>query len=141
MTQVDFYILKEQSTGDRFMMACRLAGKALQKGHRVYLHTNSDAESKHLDRLLWTFRQDSFLPHGIFVDADPELNPILIGHTGDIGDEHDVLINLAQDVPQFFSRFNRVAEFIDHDTEVKKTGRSRYSFYRDRGYQLTTHEI
>jgi DNA polymerase-3 subunit chi len=122
-------------------MACRLAGKAWQMGHRIYLHTNSDAESKHLDRLLWTLRQDNFIPHSISEDADRELNPILIGHKGNIGDEHDVLINLAEEVPQFFSRFDRVAEFIDHDAEIKKSGRSRYSFYRDRGYQLTTHEI
>ncbi len=141
MTQVDFYILKEQSTGDRFTMACRLAGKAWQQGHRVYLHTNSDAESRHLDRLLWTFRQEDFIPHGMIGDADPELNPVLIGHTGEIGDEHDVLLNLATEVPQFFSRFQRVAECIDQDAAIKQSGRSRYCFYRDRGYQLQTHEI
>jgi DNA polymerase III subunit chi len=141
MTQVDFYILGEQSTGDRFTMACRLAGKAWQHGHRIYMHTNSDAESRHLDRLLWTLRQDSFIPHCMIKDADPELNPILIGHTDDAGDEHDVLLNLSAEVPQFFSRFHRVAEFIDHDNEIKTSGRSRYCFYRDRGYQLKTHEI
>lgn len=141
MTQVDFYILKEQSGGDRFTMACRLVGKAWQQGHRVYLHTNSETESRHLDRLLWTFRQDSFIPHGVFEGADPELNPVLIGHQDDVGDEQDVLINLATEVPQFFSRFQRVAECIDHDHEIKQSGRSRYSFYRDRGYQLKTHEI
>ncbi len=141
MTQVDFYILKDHSTGDRFAMACRLAGKAWQQGHRVYLHTDSEAESRHLDRLLWTLRQDSFIPHCMIEDADPELNPVLIGHQGEIGDEHDVLLNLATEVPQFFSRFHRVAEFIDHDAGVKQSGRSRYCFYRDRGYQLKTHEI
>ncbi len=141
MTQVDFYILKDQSAGDRFTMACRLTGKAWQQGHRVYLHTNSDAEAQHLDRLLWTFRQDSFIPHSMFEDADLELNPILIGHQGEVGDEHDVLVNLATEVPHFFSRFQRVAECIDHDAEIKQSGRNRYSFYRDRGYQLKTHEI
>lgn len=141
MTQVDFYILGEQSTGDHFTMACRLAGKAWQQGRRVYLHTNSDSESRHLDRLLWTFRQDSFIPHGIFEGSDPELNPVLIGHQGDIGEEHDVLVNLATEIPQFFSRFHRVAECIDHDAEIKKSGRERYGFYRDRGYPLNTYEI
>lgn len=141
MTQVDFYILREQSTGDRFAMACRLAGKAWQQGHRIYLHTNSDAESRHMDRLLWTFRQDSFIPHSMVKDADTELNPILIGHMDDVGDEHDVLLNLSTEVPQFFSQFQRVAEFIDHDAGIKTSGRKRYCFYRDRGYQLKTHEI
>ncbi len=141
MTQVDFYILTDHSSGDRFGMACRLAGKAWQQGHRIYLHTNSEAESQHVDRLLWTFRQDSFIPHGLADGSDSEHNPVLIGHAGAAGEEHDVLINLATEVPQFFSRFQRVAEFIDHDAEIKKSGRSRYCFYRDRGYPLNTHEI
>lgn len=141
MTQVDFYILGAQSTGDRFTMACRLAGKAWQQGRRVYLHTNSEAESRHLDRLLWTFRQESFIPHGLLEQSDPALNPVVIGHANHGGDEHDVLINLAPEAPEFFSRFHRVAECIDHDAEIKKAGRDRYSFYRDRGYPLNTHEI
>ncbi|MCP3671545.1 MAG: DNA polymerase III subunit chi [Gammaproteobacteria bacterium] len=141
MTQVDFYILNDRSSNDRFGMACRLAGKAWQQGHRIYLHTNSNAESQHIDRLLWTFRQDSFIPHSLANESDPDHNPILIGHAEEAGEEHDVLINLATEVPQFFSRFHRVAEFIDHDAEIKKSGRRRYCFYRDRGYPLNTHEI
>jgi len=141
MTKVDFYILTDHSSGDRYTMACRLTGKAWQRGHRVYLHTNSEAESQYVDRMLWTFRQDSFIPHALADTADLELTPVLIGHQGEAREEHDVLINLATEVPQFFSRFHRVAECIDHDVEIKQSGRSRYCYYRDRGYPLNTHEI
>ncbi len=141
MTQVDFYILGRQAKGDRYQLACRLTEKAWHQGHRVYLHTNSAGESQHLDRLLWTFRQGSFLPHGISTDADSELTPILIGDGDNSGNEHDVLINLATDVPDFFSRFSRVAELVDNDEQVKQESRQRFRFYRDRGYPLNTHEI
>jgi DNA polymerase-3 subunit chi len=141
MTQIDFYILQEGAKGDRFTLACRLAEKAWQRGHRIYLHTNSEQESQHLDRLLWTFRQGGFLPHGIDREADPEFNPILIGHDGTAQEEQDVLINLAVQVPAFFSRFNRVVEPIDRDSEIRRAGRERFRFYRDRGYPLNSHEI
>jgi DNA polymerase-3 subunit chi len=141
MTRIDFYILGERAPGDRFLLACRLAEKAWQQGHRVYLHTNSQPESQHMDRLLWTFRDGGFLPHGLAGQTDQELTPILIGHGTDAGEEHDVLINLALQVPDFFSRFERLAEPLDRDLEIRNAGRERYRFYRDRGYPLNTHDI
>ena len=141
MTQVDFYVLGDNFSGDRYSLACRLVSKVWQQGRRIYLNTNSEAESKHMDRLLWTFREDSFIPHSLHNKADHDLNPVLIGHSDDIGDEHDVLLNLATEVPTFFSSFERVTEIIDNDSEVRRTGRVRFRFYRDRGYPITTHEI
>lgn len=141
MTQVDFYILAEGARGDRYQLACRLAEKALSRGHRVYIHTTSESESSKLDRLLWTYRDDGFLPHGLSGQVDASLNPVLIGHGSSAGDEHDVLINLAPEAPEFFSLFERVAEPIDHDDAVKHAGRERYRFYRDRGYTLSNHQV
>ena len=141
MTRVDFYVLEAQARGDRYVLACRLAEKAWQQGHRVYLHTGSENESRHLDRLLWTYRDGSFLPHGRCGEADAALNPILVGHDTEAGDEHDVLINLATAVPPFFSRFERVAETLDQDPQIRDAGRQRYRFYRDRGYAPETHRI
>lgn len=141
MTQVDFYIMAEQAKGDRFLLASRIAEKAFSQGRRVYLHTNSVTESQHLDRLLWSYKEDGFLPHALAGKGDQALNPVLIGNGGDPGDEHDVLINLACEVPAFFSRFERVAELIDNDPEVRSAGRDRFRLYRDRGYTLKTHTI
>jgi DNA polymerase-3 subunit chi len=141
VTRVDFYVLGERARGDRFQLACRLTEKAWQRGHRVCLYTGSAAESEHLDRLLWTFRQASFIPHGIAGESDPEITPILITHEADRVEEQDLLINLSTGVPEFFSHFNRLAELIDHDGENRRLGRERYRFYRDRGYPLNNHEI
>lgn len=141
MTRVDFYILGEQIRGDGFTLACRLAEKAWNQGRRVYLHTESAADADRMDRLLWTFRQGSFIPHGVSGKASPDLNPVIVGHDEQAGEEHDVLINLATKVPPFFSRFERVAELIEPSPEKRQQGRLRYAFYRDRGYPLQTHTI
>ncbi len=141
MTKVDFYVLDGNAAGNRYQLACRVAEKAHSAGHRVLIHTPSGEEAAHLDRLLWTFNEQSFLPHGLLNKVDHALNTILIGDGALDQEEHDVLINLALDVPTFFSRFKRLAECVDNDNTVRTASRNRFRFYRDRGYSLNTHNI
>ena len=141
MTQVDFYILDKQASGDRYQLACRIAEKARRAGHRVLIHTSIAAESKHVDTLFWTMWEQSFIPHGLLGKDEPQINPILIGDGSSDAEEHEVLINLAAEVPMFFSRFERLIECVDHDDAVKAAGRERFRYYREHGYPLQTHNI
>lgn len=141
MTEVDFYILNGDDAQQRAQFACRLADKAYKLGHRVYIHTESPQQTRQLDELLWTFQQNSFVPHRVLVADDDRQTPVQLGHDAEPDASHEVLINLAGDVPLFFSRFERVAELVNSDSTVRQQGRSRYSFYKERGYPLRTHEI
>ncbi len=138
MTKVDFYIL---SHGSREHTACKLAEKAYRLGHRVYVHTHSETEAKRLDDLMWTFRDGSFLPHEQYQPGKTTRSPILIGSAQAPETNSEVLINLAPEVPLFFSRFLRVAELVNSDETSKQQGRERFRFYKDRGYQLDTHNL
>ncbi|GAB4296202.1 MAG: DNA polymerase III subunit chi [Thiohalomonadaceae bacterium] len=143
MTRIDFYILEGNQPADGRVIACRVAEKAWLAGHKVYIHAADAHEAERLDELLWTFRQGSFVPHQRLEAGRPAdaLTPIHIGW-GDEPEVHDeVLINLAAEVPLFFSRFQRVAEIVPADAEAKRQGRARYKFYRDRGYPLETHTL
>ena len=141
MTQVDFYVLETPDRGDRFQLSCRLAEKAWSQGHRVLVHCASAEDAQRMDRLLWVFRDHSFVPHGRLGQVDPAITPVLIAPLGESGDEHDVLINLAPEVPTFFSRFERVVEPVDADLAARTASRERFKFYRDRGYQPTAHKL
>jgi DNA polymerase-3 subunit chi len=141
MTQVDFYLLPGDSAEKRLHFACRLTDKAYRLGHRVFVHTESAAQTRLLDELLWTFQQSSFIPHSSYQEAGPTPPPVLLGHDAEPDASHQVLINLAVEVPLFFSRFERVAELVNEDADIRRAGRSRYSFYKERGYPLRTHEI
>jgi DNA polymerase-3 subunit chi len=48
---------------------------------------------------------------------------------------------MSTEVPTFFSRFSRVAEIVAGDDDERKTARERFRFYRDRGYQMNTHNL
>jgi DNA polymerase-3 subunit chi len=113
MTQVDFYILKDTGETARALFACRLTEKAVQQGHQVYINTESSVQLLQLDDLLWTFRAGSFLPHAVVDNGeDRGESPVLLGHNMEPRNSHDVLVNLSNDVPPFFSRYNRVVELV-----------------------------
>jgi DNA polymerase III subunit chi len=144
VTQVDFYIIESDSDDARLKMACRIADKAMQQSQHVFINAPSDVEARKLDELLWTFLQGSFIPHRIVqheLPAPPK-EPVIIGlRQAPVGERWDVLINLAADVPEFFSRYQRVAELVDGDAARREQSRERYRFYRDRGYELNTVKV
>lgn len=144
MTQVDFYILKSDSDDARLKLACRIAEKAMQLDNHVYIHAESPGQGKQLDDLLWTFSQGSFVPHRLLQQPSPEhpVEPVLIGCGAEPDHEPwDLLLNLDGDVPEFFSRYARVAEVVDAEARRRELGRRRYRYYRDRGYELNTHQM
>jgi DNA polymerase-3 subunit chi len=141
MTRVDFYLLRDTGESTRVQFACRLIEKAVQQGHQVYINTESVVQLQQLDDLLWTFRAGSFLAHALDDGQGHGGSPVLLAHGREPTDSHDVLVNLSNDVPAFFSRFNRVAELVGGESRQRAEARDRYRFYKDRGYTLNTHEI
>ncbi len=141
MTQVDFYILEDNRPEACTLLTCRLSEKAYKQGHQVFINTNSGDQLKQLDDMLWTFRAGSFLPHGRYEENADSTHPVLLGHAVEPEGPSDVLVNLSNEVPVFFSRFNRVAELVGGDESQRQSARERYRFYKDRGYTLNTHNL
>lgn len=144
MPQVDFYILTGRNDDARLDTACRIADKATRQGQRVFVNMSSQAEARKLDELLWTFSQNSFIPHCIAeTTAGPEPEePVLIGYSQPPASTHrEVLINLAATVPQFAADCRRVVEIVDDDPARRDQGRERYRIYRERGFELIVHRM
>lgn len=134
MPRIAFYTLGPDSPGDRFLLTCRLVEEALAGHRRVLIHCPDTATARHLDRLLWTYRQDRFIPHGLVGQTDHTLSPVLIGLDGNPPEMDQVLINLALETPPFFARFALVYEPVDHEPAVIAAGRERFRFYRAQGF-------
>ena len=141
MTRVDFYSLEPDSRGDRFILACRLVERIRAQDLRVLILCPDREEARHLDRLLWTFRQENFLPHGLVGSVDAELTPILISPDGSPESECQVLLNLARDLPNGWERFERLCDLVDNDPALRQAGRARFRAYRERGHEPTHHRI
>ncbi|MES0872482.1 DNA polymerase III subunit chi [Sinimarinibacterium thermocellulolyticum] len=144
MTRVDFYILPETggAADSPVITACRLCEKAAGAGLRIYVYADSGALAEDFDGALWTFRQGGFTAHERYegTPLQAPLPSVLIGRVEPPDSHHDVLVNLAAEVPDFFSRFERVLEIVAGDGAQRAASRARYKFYRDRGYELCTYE-
>lgn len=142
MTRIDFYIIEDGSEEATETFICRLTEKAWSQNNAVYMHTRDEQQATKYDELLWTFNEESFVPHQLAATENNE-KTVLIGYktTAEIPSHHDVLINLNYESPSFFSQFERVAEIITTDETSRIKGRERYQFYRDRGYALETHKM
>ena len=141
MTRVDFYVSPNQAVESNLTLACRIAEKAYNKNNRVYIHAQDQQQAKRMDELLWVFRDGSFVPHCQSHDEQLAQAAVVIGCNELPEITPDVLINLANEVPNFFTRFDRVAEIVSGAEPARNIARSRFKFYRERGYPLETHEL
>jgi DNA polymerase-3 subunit chi len=137
VTRIDFYRYAE----DKLKFACRLAARAYEKPSRVVVYSPDRSVLAEFDRALWTFQATRFVPH-CFVEspAAPE-TPVILATSGEALPHHDVLLNLADEWPPFFATFERLLEIVGTDEEDKSRARARYSFYRERGYDIKVNPL
>lgn len=142
MTKIDFYVLPCESADTRLDMVCKLAEKAVRAKQPVFIHADDTQILEQLDKALWAFRAESFVAHSVVNDIDTgdKEDPVHLS-AGKPAYDRRVLINLAPQVPAFFSRFERTLEVVNQDPGVRDSGRDRYRFYKQRGYPLQHHKM
>ena len=137
MTSIDFYF----NAHDRVEVACRLAAKAFAQNKRMLIYAPQPELAQRVDKLLWTQPAIGFLPHCAAHDRLAPQTPLLIAQDDASPAGYAVLLNLSQDCPPHFERFERLLELVAADDAQRQAGRSRYRFYRDRGYSIATHDL
>ncbi|HEY2863847.1 MAG TPA: DNA polymerase III subunit chi [Casimicrobiaceae bacterium] len=137
MTSIDFYT----HVSDRYEVVAKLVAKAFAQHGSVRVLTRDAESTEALDRMLWIQPAIGFLPHCRVSSRLAAETPIWIDHVLEHQGPAAVLINLHDAPPPFFSRFERLAEVVGVDEEGAVAGRERYRFYRERGYELRTHNL
>jgi len=137
MTHINFYRINGNFDA-ALKLACQLTEKAYQQGLTVLLHTPESSISKQLDEQLWRYNPSSFLPH--ILENNPK-EAISISHQNEPGEHHGLLINLANNTPDWFSRFEKAIEIVYDDQQTIDQKRDQYSFYKSRGYPIKYHDL
>ena len=137
MTQIDFYT----NAPDKLVTACRIVAKGYGLRHRIVILCPDAEIAQRVDRMLWSTPPTAFVPHCTPSDALAPLTPVIIDH-GEKEPLHDeLLVNLCPEWPAHFGRFERLIEIVSNVEEDKQQARERYKFYRDRGYEIRTHDL
>jgi len=139
MTEVAFHF----NAPDKLAYACRFARKVQRSGARLVIAAPVDALEA-LDRMLWTMAPQDFVAH-CRSDADEELvhaSPVLLTLDARSAPHHEVLLNLATEVPEGFGRFDRLVEVVSAQDEADRAeARARWRHYASRGYSITRHDL
>jgi DNA polymerase-3 subunit chi len=135
--QVDFYLLGESSPGAA-RLACRLALMALEKNHKIFIITASEASGDELDELMWQYPEGRFIPHARSGAEDSARAPVNIGTLASLN-RADVVINLCPVAVPQPERFARVLEIVPAADNDKEASRQKFRIYRNLGLNPHTH--
>jgi DNA polymerase III subunit chi len=136
MTEVVFYHLKGQ-TLERVLPP--LLQKSLERGWRVVVQASSDERVEALDAHLWTWRDDTFLPHGTWRDGEASEQPILltVNDHNPNGAAARFLVDGAN-LPGNVGSYQRVVLlFNGEDPDALEAARARWSEVKAAGFDVT----
>lgn len=136
MPTVDFYLTNDPSLTESYRFICRLVDKAYLQKKSVYIQANSEQEAQTLDDLLWTFRDDAFIPHSLYSKSHATIQ---IGFAECPSQFNDILINLTEKPLDFYQQFQRILEIVPQD--CKEIAREKFRFYRTHQCEITTHDL
>jgi DNA polymerase III subunit chi len=121
MTEVLFYHLESQPL-ERVIPV--LLEKTLERGWRAVIETGSRERAEALDAILWTYREDSFLPHGMAGEPSDALQPVLITTETDNPNNANVRFFVDRAVPREVEGYERIVYlFSGHDPEAVSEAR------------------
>ncbi|HSI22139.1 MAG TPA: DNA polymerase III subunit chi [Methylophilaceae bacterium] len=137
MTRIDFYF----NVMDKFRQVAELAHHALNRQRRLFIYTTDVKAAAALESALWSQPPTGFLPHCRSDHALGPETPIIIDWQGQNLLHDDILINLTPEHPPFFSRFKGLIEVVGVEEDDRSNARSRFRFYRERGYEIKSHDV
>src|SRR4029077_17844315 len=136
MTEILIYQLQRQPL-ERVLPA--LIEKSVERGWRVIVQAASEERVEALDAHLWTFRDDSFLPHGTWREADASEQPIMLTLGGD--NPNGAAVRFLVDgapMPADAESYQRIVLLVDgDDAEAVAAARAHWSEGKAKGLDVT----
>ena len=136
MTEMLFYHLQGQPL-ERVLPT--LLERSLERGWRVIVQSSSEERVEALDAHLWTFRDDSFLPHGTHKEPTAADQPILL--TVDDGNPNGATVRFLIDgapLPPDAKAYERIVLVFDGgDEDAVADARLRWTAAKGEGFEVT----
>jgi len=133
--RADFYLIdKPRFREQPLLLVCELAKKAFAARLPLLVLARDFAQAEAVDELLWSFDEDSFIPHQMAGDEDDASTAVLIVPPGIETDDRPLVINLRDTCAP--GRYERVLEVVSADPAARDGSRARWTEYRRRGFEV-----
>ena len=136
MTEILFYHLKGQRLEQ---VLPPLLQKSLERGWRVVVQASTEERVEALDAHLWTWRDDAFLPHGTWREADAAAQPVLLTLDDENPNQATVrfLVEGAE-LPGDAAAYQRLVLLFDgDDPDAVAVARERWAKAKNDGFEVT----
>jgi DNA polymerase-3 subunit chi len=129
----------ETKSDEQLPTLCQWVDRFYEQGRRVQIAASSSAAAQHVDHLLWTFAQTSFIPHRVSSSPDSVtgIEPVIIT-TGEWPVKGaSVLVSDGPVGLDFMQLYECVVHFVLlDDPEKRQVSRSIWQSARERGMQV-----
>ena len=116
----------------------RLLERARRGGYRIVVQAASAERVEHLNALLWTYDEASFLAHGAARDGNAANQPIWLTDRAENPNEATMLVLVDGVEAEDLSAFARIADMFDgNDPETVERARRRWRRGKEAGHTLT----
>ena len=127
------------SADERLRLASQWVERLYERGRTVAVHAADRGQASEMDKVLWTFKQNSFIPHGIAGEVEePVIEPVLIAAGDDEMPDSDVLVVVSDEGREaWMDEFDHVYDFAPlYSDELKKDARRRFKAYQEAGFRM-----
>lgn len=134
-TEVLFYQLGRQPLDN---VLPGLLEKTLERGWRAVVQAGSPERAEALDALLWTYSEESFLPHGAASDGHASRQPIYLTAAEDNPNAASVRFLVDGADCADLAAYRRVVYLFDgQDEDARARARERWKTAKAQGFAVT----
>ena len=135
MTEIRFYHLTRKTLEQALP---ELLEKTLERGWKAVIMAGSPERVEALTHHLWTYRADSFLPHGNAKDGHPESQPLWLTDKDERPNDAEILFLTDGATSANLDAYQRACELFDgNDETALAAARRRWKTYKESSHNLS----
>jgi len=136
-TLVRFFVL---SNDTKQKLICDLAEKFYSAGKKVVILVKDAEQGNEFDRLLWIWKQASFIPHTYIQNLSERVTePVVLTTLLEHNPGFEILLLAHPAALDTVLKFDQVVDFAEkYDSTLLDASRERYSLYRDNKLKVET---
>ena len=141
-TNVLFHHFESIERKDFLIYVCKLIEKGYKQNiNPIYIKTDTQKQAEELDKILWTFRQESYIPHTLVDQDNNNTQPVQIGWIDNEIEDAEAIINLSDGMPDISNHLKKIHEIIENIDEKKEKARERWKKYKSIGFNIKAYKV
>jgi DNA polymerase-3 subunit chi len=135
MTEVRFYHLQKQTLDQALPL---ILEKVYQTKCNAVVRMQDKKEVTRMDAVLWSYKENSFLPHGSAKNGNAARQPIWLTDKSENPNRATTLILTQGMIEEDLTPYDLCCEMLNgHDETAIKDARKRWKIYKEQGFKVT----